>query len=148
MKTKYALGFLFRNIAGETEVALMRKTHPDWQSGKLNGIGGHVERDEEPVETMIREFKEETGAETHNWSFFCTMIFEEAIIYCFKSMERVEVKTITDEEVIWFRANWLPDKVIPNLRWLIPMALDNEYLMLQVDMQLKRYNNSDTRVIQ
>jgi len=148
MKTKYALGFLFRNITGEIEVALIRKTHPDWQSGKLNGIGGHVEKDEEPVETMIREFKEETEATTRNWDFFCTMIFEEAIIYCFKSMERVEVKTITDEEVNWYPAKWLPDTVIPNLRWLIPMALQSEPMLLQVDMQLKRYNNSDTRIIQ
>jgi hypothetical protein len=35
-------GFLFRN--NDTEVALIRKNKPDWQKGKLNGIGGKEKR--------------------------------------------------------------------------------------------------------
>jgi len=41
MKTKYVCGFLF-DMAFK-HVALINKVRPDWQKGKLNGIGGKVE---------------------------------------------------------------------------------------------------------
>ena len=69
---------------------LIRKTHPEWQKGKLNGIGGKIERLENllnysptiskpeyreyetPFEAMIREFHEETGITTtrNRWRCF------------------------------------------------------------------------------
>jgi 8-oxo-dGTP diphosphatase len=48
-------------------VLLLRKNRPDWQSGWLNGIGGHIEEGESPYEAMVRECKEECGLELHNW---------------------------------------------------------------------------------
>src|SRR6267378_2240649 len=67
---------------------LIRKTHPEWQKGKLNGIGGKLEKKQQltstkegdtdvwlyetPFEAMIREFYEETGIKTtrNRWRCF------------------------------------------------------------------------------
>ena len=65
----YVAGFLFR--AEGTEVALVQKQTPEWQKGKLNGIGGKVELGETPARAMQREFLEETGAEVKDWRAFC-----------------------------------------------------------------------------
>lgn len=55
----YVLGFLFNPYT--TRVTMIRKTRPEWQKGKLNGIGGKIKHDESPMDAMVREFEEETG---------------------------------------------------------------------------------------
>lgn len=71
-----------------TRFLLIRKTHPEWQKGKLNGIGGKIEKKEQlvgavwltesPFEAMIREFHEETGITTtrNRWRCFHIEDFE------------------------------------------------------------------------
>jgi 8-oxo-dGTP pyrophosphatase MutT (NUDIX family) len=59
MIQEYVLGFVFN--LDKTKVALMRKTKPEWQRGRLNGIGGKIELGETSITAMHREFKEETG---------------------------------------------------------------------------------------
>jgi len=56
---KYVLGFPFSE--NTRQVLLIHKLKPEWQKGLLNGIGGHIERNELPSEAMIRECREETG---------------------------------------------------------------------------------------
>lgn len=46
--TIYVAGFLFGPMPRHNYVALIRKNKPDWQKGKLNGIGGKVEAGETP----------------------------------------------------------------------------------------------------
>lgn len=58
----YVLGFAF-DLDG-TSVALIHKSHPEWQAGRWNGIGGSVEVGEQPLAAMVREFEEETGIQT------------------------------------------------------------------------------------
>ncbi len=38
-----------------------KKNHNSFVEGKLNGVGGHFEKGEEPYEAAIREINEETG---------------------------------------------------------------------------------------
>ena len=45
------------------QVLLVHKQKPDWQIGKLNGMGGKVEEGESVVECMSRECLEETCIE-------------------------------------------------------------------------------------
>jgi 8-oxo-dGTP pyrophosphatase MutT (NUDIX family) len=58
MKT-YVLGFVFDRRYNN--VLLVEKARPEWQAGKLNGLGGKVEVGELPAAAMIRELREETN---------------------------------------------------------------------------------------
>lgn len=128
MKKTYVVGFLFSEDC--SHVALIRKNRPTWQAGKLNGIGGKIEEfDNSPLDAMRREFKEETGVDVPIWNSFCTLEGDESVIYCFKSFGDVyQVKTMEDEVVgIWDVEKFFAygyESAVPNLRWLIPMALE------------------------
>ena len=119
MKTQFVIGFLFRN----DEVALIQKNRPEWQKGKLNGVGGHIEEGEKPSDAMKREFYEETGGFLESWEYYCTVIYPEAEIHCFRCFEPYILISKTDEVVSWYPIEHLPEVVIPNLTWLIPLAL-------------------------
>lgn len=56
---KFVVGFAF--TADKNYVLLINKTHPPWQAGHLNGIGGHIEDGESETEAMNRECLEECG---------------------------------------------------------------------------------------
>lgn len=122
----YVLGFLFST--DHNVVALIQKQRPTWQKGKLNGIGGHIEGQETPEQAMIREFQEETGVPIRNWQRFAVMSGPEWICYCFRSFSNVvsSIRSVTDEQVGIADTGSLPFNVVPNLKWLVPMALDLE----------------------
>ena len=118
--TEYVAGFLFWG----NDVWLIRKNKPDWQRGRINGIGGKIEFGETPLEAMIREFKEEAGVEIHLWNHYCTITDEKDWkVYFYHAHSGAELKTMTDEEVIKCDTRNLPPEVLPNLAWLIPMAM-------------------------
>lgn len=128
MTSPYCLGFAIR----DGYVALVKKNRPEWQAGKINGIGGRIEKDEDPRKAMVREFKEETGIDSKedDWKLFCTMNGMRWIVYCYCTftINPYDVKTKTDEEIFIFKVEELPDNVLHNLRWLIPLALDKDRL--------------------
>lgn len=128
-KIKYVIGFYFYG----SYVALIKKNRPDWQTGLLNGIGGHIEDGENPLGAMTREFKEEAGI-VAQWQYFCTMVFDNALIYCFKSFGSQEIKTMTDEKVDWFLHSNLPSNVIDNINWLVPLARYSDEHMRRLDL--------------
>jgi len=70
----FVCGFLFDPTG--TRVALIKKARPDWQKGKLNGVGGHIEKGESAIGAMMREFHEETLTliETSRWVPFVRFI--------------------------------------------------------------------------
>lgn len=126
MTTNYVLGFLF-NLK-QNHVLLIEKKRPDCQAGKLNGIGGHMETEELPYETMIREFKEETGIQYDLWREVCTMKGSDwsCAVYCGFSDLLWEAVATTDEQLIRVSVKGLSSGCLPNLHWLIPMCLDKE----------------------
>ncbi len=130
-KKQFVIGFLFRN----GEVALIEKKRPEWQRGKLNGIGGHIEQGETPLEAMKREFNEEAGELIDEWEYFCTMNYPEADIYCFRLFGEYSVATKTDEIISWYPINDIPNTVIPNLHWLIPLARYDDDTLIQVSVK-------------
>lgn len=102
MKTKYVLGFAFTEDM--QDMLLIRKVRPDWQAGKLNAIGGHVEPGEWYSEAMIREFKEETDVKTFpcDWTWFADASFPNAELTLFwMSHNKIrDYETMTDESVV------------------------------------------------
>jgi len=127
MKTKYVVGFAFSPDL--KRVVLIRKNRPEWQRGKLNGVGGHLEVGETPHRAMAREFLEETGTEiaASDWMYLVTLDFPEAVLHVFFTVsERVDtVQTVESEEVVVVNPRDIDNlKCISNLKWLIPMALE------------------------
>ena len=123
---RYCLGFAFGDH--DNHVVLIRKTKPDWQKGRLNGVGGKVEEGESARTAMVREFMEETGIVTHSegWTEVTRMNFDGAEVHCFATRLRpgTEPFPMTEETPMWFHVMDLTHpKVIENLRWLVPMAL-------------------------
>lgn len=146
--TEYVAGFYFSNDL--TSVLLVRKAKPAWQKGKLNGIGGKVGgirnmatgeiiSEESPESTMVREFLEETGIKTKqsDWLRFCVLNCKPSRIhfYAIKSSYSVsdlakfegvakDADPTNPEYIEHYYLAKLGGPVIPNLNWLIPMALN------------------------
>ncbi len=111
------------------KVALIEKLQPAWQKGLLNGIGGKIEKDELPIDAMVREFEEETGvvSSSDEWQLFATVHKTDTYFVYFyfaKSDKVYDVKTIEEEKVAIYDVDNLPKNMINNLNWLIPMGLD------------------------
>ena len=135
---RYVVGFLFSFPSWGPNVLLIRKTHPEWQRGRHNGIGGAIEDAETPTEAMGREFREETGcAEPVAWEEFARLSDHRGyLVHFFRATGTVEMQLAAeahtreaDEPV----ASWNTGNIdrgtqqlqlIPNLGWLIPLALD------------------------
>lgn len=131
---EYACGFLFS--PDRSRVLLIRKNRPAWQAGKLNGLGGKIEPGETPHQAMRREFREEAGLdlpESH-WQHVLTLSGEDDAGtgrgwagYFFRAFGDLEaVHPMTDEALEVHPALSLPENIIPNLRWMIPLMLDDE----------------------
>lgn len=129
---EYVLGFYFSR--GCTAVVLINKLKPEFQAGKLNGVGGRIEQNETPIDAMVREFYEETGkkVDARAWTQFARLEFRDATVYCFHSIgSAVGIRfgrgnSPTPEIVESCFVDELPSHVMPNLRWLIPMAISGE----------------------
>lgn len=126
---KYVTGFLFSQDA--SHVVLIEKLNPLWQRGLFNGIGGKVEANEASVDAMVREFFEETGVATHPKDWCCyAKIYRakcyDVDVYFAHSDLAFSAKTIELEQVHIIKLNELPSNIIPNLQWLIPLALDKQ----------------------
>ena len=124
---KYVVGFMFN--PAEDAVLLIRKTHPNRQKGKLNGVGGRIDDGESALEAMRREFLEEVGIEQSNWQQFCVLgDAREWQIHFFWTIGPIgKAKALTDEPPELHCVASLPKDTIPNLHWLIPMALSMKF---------------------
>jgi hypothetical protein len=76
---------------------------------------------------MVREFKEETDVEIKNWNLATILKGNSFKIYVFRAFDwkTLEVKTTTQEEVKVCKVSKVLKnhyKIIPNLRWLIPLV--------------------------
>ena len=131
MGKNYVLGFAFS--ADRSKLVLIRKNRPDWQAGKLNGVGGKIEPfDANGQAAMCREFREETGVETQpgDWYGYAelTADFGHVSVYQLVSDIVLQAVTRTDEEVCLYDAdiNDLRQTGLSNVAWLAAMALDTD----------------------
>lgn len=128
-KILYVVGFLFDYPVNN--VVLIKKTHPPWQEGLCNGIGGKAEPGETPLECIRREFMEETGCWVDKWEKFLILTDQKynGEVHFFRAFATTEeqalVQTVTDKTVLICPLKHLPNTV-PNLKYIIPMALDPE----------------------
>jgi 8-oxo-dGTP diphosphatase len=138
----YVCGFLFS--PDRSRVLLIRKNRPAWQAGKLNGVGGKIEAGESPLDAMIREFREEAQLRIESWQEILVLSGHEDagkksdwqghFFRAFGSID--EAVAVTDEALEIHPVNSLPRDTIPNLRWIIPMLLDDEVLTRLYDVKV------------
>lgn len=143
MSTEYVCGFMFNNALDK--VVLIHKNKPEWQKGKVNGVGGKIERlaapdidvprflaYESPDVAMAREFREETGynTEPHEWTLFRSEQFQNGVVVHFLSavgpMKRELIQSMTDERVEVYDVDFVLGgwrvNLMYNLPYLIEMA--------------------------
>ncbi len=133
MITSYVNGFM---IQPESQrVLLIRKTHPPFQAGKWNGIGGHIEANETIWQAMVREFQEETGVQTFEseWEHTITLEGRDFVVYFLRHFVSVgfpDYRTTTDEVVNdWdieavFRDQKYGIPTLPNMKWILPIQMN------------------------
>ena len=129
---RYVLAFMFSPDL--RQVALIRKLKPEWQAGKLNGIGGKIEADESHYDACVREFREEAGLHTSkdSWNRFLELggrgHGELFTVDCFcgkgdlnqlvsVEKERVEITSVPDVAT----ERWA---MVENLPWIVTLAID------------------------
>ncbi len=150
MHQNFCVGFLFSSDLHF--ISLIEKLKPDWMRGKLNGIGGTIEEGELPSIAMSREFKEETSVEIpeHRWEKYATVYdkVNHVTLHFFKCIDHdneycKHVKTVEKEYVQMYNTNdilthWNTIEIMPNLRYLIPMATSRQLLFGEINSVLGR----------
>lgn len=131
IQIQYCLGLPFN--VDRDRVLLINKERPDWQRGKLNGVGGQRREDETYLQSMRRECLEETGCDIpeSDWNFVLDMEFPQALIKVYSAFtdEVYKAEQVTDEKPELMPITWLTTKrFLHNLQWIIPLCLD-EYLI-------------------
>jgi len=138
----YVMGFAFGYGNESEKLALIEKKKPSFMEGNYNGIGGHVEEGELPIEAMVREFEEETGVDTNTdqWKHTITFLCPRGTIYVYRTrLNLVLIKSVTNEKINIFSASNLPENIMDNLLWLIPLQYaDIQFPMLVVQNEISR----------
>ena len=133
MTKEYVAGFLFDDSL--SRVLLIKKNRPEWQAGKLNGVGGKIEFGENALQAMTREFKEETGVTVGFWNPFAVLkgkngTWDVNFFHAVSSQKMSGVRNMTDELLIVSEVrkvlllSTLP-ACLPNVCWLVRMALND-----------------------
>lgn len=122
---KYALGFVFDESV--QKVLLVHKQKPDWQQGKVNGVGGKYESGEVREMCICRETKEETTLDIakQDWVFVGTIRQSQGNVSIWTARyigALTDARKDDQEDIEWFDFNALPENAIDNLQWLIPLC--------------------------
>ena len=123
--TEYVAGLLYSDDG--LRVTLILKNRPDWQAGLYNALGGKIEFGETPEAAMNREFIEEAGVDIE-WDYRFILEGDDYKVHwfsCHNTEAMRHLGTMTDELVEVVDAYDLPENIIPNLWWIIPMMNDD-----------------------
>lgn len=128
---KYVLVFAFNHV---NDLLLIQKNRPEWQAGRLNGIGGKVEPGENFLDAAVREFKEEANVDL-NPRYLAPFLKMEGegmelmaytiILTCEDFFDKAV--PMTDEKLVYMKdagSMRFPLPHVPNLKWIIPLAID------------------------
>lgn len=126
----------------------MKKSEPLWQRGKWNGPGGANFFDEGNKVAMSRELREETGLEidADEWEVVAFMRgsdFEVCVLAASLPLGALHLTPLDEAEAAksgreyhrWHDINKLPPDVIPDVRWLVPLALDGRFYPVHCDVK-------------
>jgi len=121
----YVAGLLYSDDG--LQVTLVLKNRPQWQAGLFNAVGGKIEFGETPEAAMKREFIEEAGVDI-DWEFRFVLSGDDFNVHffsCHNTEAMRHLRTMTDEPIEVVDSYDLPENVIPNLWWIVPMLNDD-----------------------
>ena len=126
-------------ITDNKEILLMKKNNPDWQKGLYNGIGGKVELNTTPLETIIKKCQEELGVNISNWIELDSEISSSGIeiVYFLTTLNEGEIKKLqsqTDERAELFSINNLPTNILQDLK----IQIERQFFKPKNKMNRKR----------
>ncbi len=120
-------------ILNDNKVLLSRRANTGWMDGKLCIPGGHVEEGETPLQAIVREIKEELGAEVNpaDLTFQCVAVRNQnpnehiAFVSALhdKSYNFTNMEPDKCSELVWVDTNKLHDDVIPDFRQILEEGL-------------------------
>ncbi len=127
MTKRYTVGFLFSTDL--SRVLLIHKLTPEWQKGRVNGIGGKYEGEETAHECIVREMREEAAVETTNdhWQHVGRLHGEDwsvDILAARHEGSEDDAQSLEEQQVEWFSVAALPTNVIANVHWIVPLCVD------------------------
>jgi 8-oxo-dGTP diphosphatase len=128
-ETQYTLGLVFFSLGTTEHILLLKKKKPPSQAGKWNGVGGRFEANENKFQCLVRETKEEANLETtqEDWTFIGTFYKPGKWIVhvAYTHLDTLQLRSIPsfceEGEFRLFQVTNLPETVMPNIRWLIPL---------------------------
>ena len=126
-------------ITDNEEILLLKKNNPDWQKGLYNGIGGKVELNTTPLETIIKKCQEELGVNISNWIELDSEISSSGIeiVYFLTTLNEGEIKKLqsqTDERAELFSINNLPTNILQDLK----IQIERQFFKPKNKMNRKR----------
>ena len=126
-------------ITDNEEILLLKKNNPDWQKGLYNGIGGKVELNTTPLETIIKKCQEELGVNISNWIELDSEISSSGIeiVYFLATLNEGEIKKLqsqTDERAELFSINNLPTNILQDLK----IQIERQFFKPKNKMNRKR----------
>lgn len=130
-RTQWVLGFLFdsERTCNKQRMVLIKKSHPEQQVGKWNGIWGHIEPGERPEQTMHREALEEIGIDIDDWER-CLEIegkdWDLFVFRAFRDLGKADFQPSGDEPlmVVDVADCVIPVQTLHITRWFIPLLVD------------------------
>jgi 8-oxo-dGTP pyrophosphatase MutT (NUDIX family) len=124
-KISYSLGYVFNEELDKVFLLAINKPGK-LGHGLVNGIGGKVDPTEKPLESMIREFEEETGQLITHWNKLGNYIGDDYIVHTYISMvKEAYLKEYGGSEGIvkWYDLDSLPNNLSSNVETSIKFAL-------------------------
>lgn len=135
---------------GDDVLLLKRAAHKRVFPNKYNGVGGHIERHEDPQTSAIREIKEETGLDVYNIQLRGVINIDagqSSGIMLFVYMAYAAGRDFTDSDegtLEWVPIGQVYDKdLVEDFPYLLPRLLSDEERPFAAHVS---YDESDTLV--
>ena len=157
IRSKYSLvprSLIF--IQKENKFLLIHKRKKDsFGFGKLNGVGGHIEKAEEPFESARREICEETGLEVCNLELAAVLFIDigknpgiEVFVFIAR-YESGELINSDEGELVWMSREEIQNsnEILDDIPQLISICIDHEFGRKPKFLKYTHDNKGELRIV-